>query len=618
MRAVPAILANLILAVAALGLGGVVERFLPQSFSRLERFTMRLLGGLGLIGTILFDVGQEWFNQRIIITLVLIGAVFGARFLILAARGLRANTLNARISLLAGLIIACVLIVTAVGGLVEPSGNLGQDSIAYHYLGPKVWLRDGAIRPVPDQLQTAFPAIVETSYGALMALGGQRAPNFFAVIGLSALLLVAACLAMRLKTTFWEACWVAALIVAMPAVYGGAASGFIDAMFAAFVLAAARIGFDAKRLRDYAAFGMFCGFAMGTKYTGLIACAALLGCLVLTSALSPNFNWKTLVKGLGVAGGVAAVVAAPCYVRNWILLGSPIYPPPPGLSRVFEVKFLSPDAIEKFHEYILRRGTGMGRGPLSLLLLPFHLTYHTSNFSGAGGIGLAPLALAPFGIVAARRDAFARSVTLLAAVLTLAWFATEQESRFLIHVYAIAAIFAVLGWRYVVRAAPKFGPALSISVVGLSILYGLFMIGRMRTDDLHTMLSSSFAEQRRREAVPFYGGFDYLNSAPSAGRVLVLDPLVPTYYLDRDYVKPVGSFDEQTIPNATDLGSVLSDLHALQISYVLDVHWDRNSVIPDHYDPRRVRMDYQLPENPTGLTLVFEGPDDRVYRVDQP
>ena len=176
----------------------------------------------------------------------------------------------------------------------------------------------------------------------------------------------------------------------------------------------------------------------------------------------------------------------------------------------------------------------------------------------------------------------------------------------------------MLGWRYVVRVAPKLGPALSIAVVALSILYGLFMIGRTRTDDLHSMLSSSFAEKHRREAVPFYGGFDYLNSAASAGKVLVLDPLVPTYYLDKDYVKPAGSFDEQTLPTATDLGSLLSDLHALQISYVMDVHWERDSVIPDHYDPRRVRMNFQLPEHPTGLTLVFEGPDDRVYRVDQP
>jgi hypothetical protein len=63
------------------------------------------------------------------------------------------------------------------------------------------------------------------------------------------------------------------------------------------------------------------------------------------------------------------------------------------------------------------------------------LTYHTANFHGAGGIGLCLLALAPFGIVAMRRNTFARSVVLLALLLTCTWFFTQQESRFLIPIY---------------------------------------------------------------------------------------------------------------------------------------------------------------------------------------
>ena len=615
MRVVPSIFANLILILAALGFGGLLGRLFPRGFSLIDRFALRLLGGLGLIGTLLFDVGQVWFSRTVVISLVSLGVFFGFRLLIFASHNPNVRPQKAPVPVIAALTVASVLLVTALGGLVEPMGDLRHDAIAYHFLGPKVWLRDGAIRPVPDQSYTAFPAIVETSYGALMALGGQRAPELFAVTALCSLLLIAAGLAIRLKATPSEAWWVAALIIAMPAVYGGAYLGFIDAVYAAFVLAAVRISFDVKKPSDYLLFGMFCGFAMGTKYTGLIACVLLIGCSLLASVFLQKRDCKMVLKGLAIACVVAAAVASPFYIRNWILLGCPIYPPPPLLPRFFEIKYMSPDAVQRFHQYILKRGEGMGRGPLTLLLLPFNLTYHTANFSGAGGIGLAPLALAPFGVLACRRDAFAKSLSSLAVALTIAWFATEQESRFLIHVYVIGAIFAVLGWKYVVRLAPKFGPALSISVVACSILYGLFMIGRARADDLHSIWSTSFAEKRRHDAIPFYESFDYLNTQPSVTKVLVLDPLIPTYYLDKDYVKPVGSFDEHTLPQAPNLQIILTELHILHISHVLDVRWEATSAIPDHYDVHQVKTAFQLPDHSPDLTLIFERGNERIYRV---
>ena len=178
-------------------------------------------------------------------------------------------------------VVTCIFLVTALGGLAEPTGDMNNDAVAYHYLGPKVWLRDAMIRPVPDEAQTSFPSIIETQYAALMALGGQRAPQFFAVAGLLSLLLVAVSLALRVGPSSWGAWWVAALIVTMPAVYRGAYGGFIDALYAGFVLAGARIAFDAERPQEYVLFGLFCGIAAGTKYTGLIAWVVLLFCVLV-------------------------------------------------------------------------------------------------------------------------------------------------------------------------------------------------------------------------------------------------------------------------------------------------------------------------------------------------
>jgi len=123
---------------------------------------------------------------------------------------------------------------------------------------------------------------------------------------------------------------------------------------------------------------------------------------------------------------------------------------------------------------VTETGAGMGGGLAHFLLLPFNLTYHTANFRGAGGIGLVPFALAPFCILARRRDLFAKGLVLLAALVLLSWFLTAQVSRYLIVVLRDRRGL----WRspLAVCSRPRdpYGRLLCSLVVGISISYGLF------------------------------------------------------------------------------------------------------------------------------------------------
>ncbi len=597
-----AIAANIVLLASLTGFGMTLERFFPESFCLADRLGMILLVGLGISGTLLFDLGQFRFSRTVALAVVGLGIVACAALLRRRSvfRGRSFRTLRA--PLWPALIVGCVLAVTGVAGLAKPTGDLRNDSIAYHYLGPKVWLRDGAIRPVIDQPYTAFPALVESSYGALMSLGGSRAPALFALTGLLALLLISGGLASRLGARPAAAWWAAALVATMPAVYRGSFDGFIDAIYAAFVLCAARIGFDARNMGEYAVFGALCGFAMGTKYTGIIAVALIWGLMVIAIVRDKDRTARLpALERLALACCVAIVIAVPAYARNWVVLGSPIYPPPPGVAHVFRVQYMSAKAIEGFHRYIWMRGRGMGRSLSSFLLLPFNLTYHTADFNGAGGIGLAPLALAPFGVFAAWRERFAKRLLMLAVLLTGAWFVTEQESRFLIDVYVIFAVFAALGISHVFSLEPRFGRALTFAVLICSVTYGLFMIGVARADELHAVVSPSYARQRDRTEIPFIQSFDYLNTHPSVTKVLVPDLSVPTYYCDKDYLKPIGIFGTESVRDPNELITDVERMSRLHISHVLDVRGDGS--------------EFHIPEDLPGLTLVFERPDQRVYRV---
>jgi hypothetical protein len=603
--ALKAIFGLSIVAIAAFGAGAWIALLLPSRYRLFERIVFVLLGGFGVLSSTLFVIGQLSFTRlSITLTLAVASTIGISLFRRVFSNELSVTSVGSRIPKVPAVVVGGLLAFTAVSGLAEITGDWSNDAIAYHLLGPKVWLRAGVIRPVLDNCHTAFPQIPETLFAALWSIGGDRAPNFSSFLMFGLLLAVAASLAVRCGLSNAEAWWVASIVATMPAVYAGAHGCFVDVIFAAFVLAATRIGFDAQSLREWAIFGMFCGFAIGTKYTGLIAVPALLICVFVLNLKKKDQNLHRVAGRVVLTIAMACFVASPYYIRNWIQLGCPIYPPPPGYALFCSPKYLPPDVISQFHAYIRQRGMGLGRGFFAFLLLPFNLTYHTSNFHGAGGIGLCPLALGAIGIVSFRKNGFARMLIILMFLLTLFWFVSQQESRFLIHVYVLGAVFSVLGWHTVLASGRTVSKYLAGTIVVVSCTYGLFMIGKASIDDVRCVFSPTYAILRRQASTAYFPSFEYLNHQASVRRVLILNRSVTPYHLNMSYTKPIGQWGERTLPGGLDGLQALSLAreHQLDVSHVLDVD---SEVSP-----------FQVKSGTLGLTLVFEAKSQRVYRVD--
>nr|MDP9147872.1 hypothetical protein [Acidobacteriota bacterium] len=454
---------------------------------------------------------------------------------------------------------------------------------------------------VLDNSHTAFPPTAETIYAALLCIGGTRAPRFSSLLTLGMLLLAAGSLAMRCGLTGRQSWWVAALIATMPAIYFGSVNCFVDGIYAAFVLAAMRIGFDAEKTGHWAIFGIFCGLAMGTKYTGLLALPVLILTAAIIGISRKNLAWRLVVRDAFLAAAIACVVAAPYYARNWILLGCPIYPPPPGYEIFCSPKYLSAETIKQFHAYIAQRGAGLGRNFLAFVLLPYNLTYHTSNFHGAGGIGLCPLALGPLGMFVSRKDKFVKGIAIAAFLVVVAWFLTQQESRFLIHVYVIAAILSVIGWRDVLSTRNPSSRIIAGGIVATSLLYGMFMMDGNLSASVRAVVSPAFAQQERSTNIPYYQSFRYLNTTEDVKKVLILDRSVPPFYCDKEYLKPIGQWGEVTITGISTAVQAIDQVHALNITHILDVS---SQAAP-----------FQVAVNDPRLLRVFEDTNQRIYRV---
>ena len=603
LLALQAALGMLLLALAAAGAGFPLFRRLGSAFHPWERLAFCLLGGWGVFSLALYLIGQVLFSRWIIFVVTFGFAALGSRFLwgVWRHRELSGPWMEKR-ALLPAAIVIFLLLVTTIAGLAPVVGDWGSDTVAYHLLGPKVWLRAGVIRPVADNCHTAFPQTAETMYAALFAIGGPSAPCFADFFTFGLLLAVSASLAMRCGLDATGGWWVAAIVATMPAVFRGAHFAFVDGLYAAFFLAVARIALDAENPFEWTSFGVFRGLLIATKYTGLLAVPVLAVGMVFLRRKSDQEKRRRSSEGFAFAGIATLLVAAGYYVRNWLVLGCPIYPPPPGLVHLCHAKYLSAQAVLDFHQYILRRGAGLGRGPLAFLLLPFNLTYHTANFNGGGGIGLVPLGLAPIGIFTMRKSLTMKFLVILAGLLTLAWFLTQQESRFLIHVYVIAAVFGVIGWRHCELFGGRIRRLVAGLLVGVSVLYGVFMIAKTEADPIRAVFSAPYAAKRRAEQIPYVESFGFLNRDPSVNNVLILDRSVPPFYLDKNYVKPVGQWGELTVPGVTQPQDALGAMGRLSITHVLDVN---SEVAP-----------FQVHQPAANLHLVFEAKNQRVYRVE--
>jgi hypothetical protein len=311
LLALQAALGLLLLSLAAAGAGFPLFRRLGTAFHPWERVVLSLLGGWGTVSLALYLIGQVVFSRWMIFVVTSGFAALGLRFL---REGWRHRETPGpwveKRALLPAALVIFILLVTAVAGLAPVVGDLGSDTVAYHLLGPKVWLRAGVIRPVADNCHTTFPQTAETMYAALIAIGGPSAPCFADFFTFGLLLAVSASLAMRCGLDATGGWWVAAIVATMPAVFSGAHFAFVDGLYAAFFLAVARIALDAENLFEWMSFGIFRGLLIATKYTGLLAVPVLAVGLVFLRRKSDQEKWGRSSEGFAFAGIATLLVAA--------------------------------------------------------------------------------------------------------------------------------------------------------------------------------------------------------------------------------------------------------------------------------------------------------------------
>ena len=246
----------------------------------------------------------------------------------LATRGLShliQNSGGRLLSVFGTLVLAAVAFFLVVLALAPP---VDWDALMYHLHVPAEFLENERIYLPEDNLHTALVGLVHMLYLPLLAIGSSSGPAILS--GLMAVLLGLAVfsfcnrfLSSRTGGLSLALLWgtTTLLLVAItPRLDVTLGLYLFLAQYALLVALSA----PSSRAHFYLA-AVLLGFAIGLKYNAGLYVLALAP-LILWVAVSSTRSFKASLGSLALFGLLVSVGALPWLVKNWILLGAPLYP----------------------------------------------------------------------------------------------------------------------------------------------------------------------------------------------------------------------------------------------------------------------------------------------------
>jgi hypothetical protein len=360
----------------------------------------------------------------------------------------------------------------AAGGVLMVSPFLaawlpdyGWDAFAYHLALPERYLFRNRVVVTPLFPHSAFPQAVEMLYLDALALGSAAAAKLvhlhFGVLALLAAFAMA-------RPSSSRAGVFAVLILAADPVFNwelGVAYNDLAACFLGVLAVAAldewRRTSDGGALRMAALLG---GGCVAVRYTAGVVPVAMAAVVWLARGRPP----RAKARATATLVALGALALSPWLLRNLVTTGNPVSPAAQSLFHAPGREYFSPVALAQ--SVAFTAAVGFGRGLVDLALLPINLTLRANvgDYSGFGfRVGVAYLlGLLAFAL-AARHVATARLAATAAGVITLLWFFTFQEPRYLLPGLGLAAVAGGIGLDALL---PRRGPAALLWAIPLAAL----------------------------------------------------------------------------------------------------------------------------------------------------
>ena len=379
--------------------------------------------------------------------------------------------------LLAAFVLFC-LALAFVWSLAPP---YAFDAAVYHLRQPQLYLTHHSLFVPVDSAYVGFPGLMQMLFALTMALGGDSAPQLIHFTFLPLTILAASALGRRLWDI--ELTWpVAAILTAVPTLLLVSAWPYVDVaviFYTLLLFSALAIWLSDAHDRWLLMAAIMCGIIIETKYTALWY---PLACLPLVLLRLRSDGWRPTLRRLAWFGLIIALVAAPWYVRNWLLTGNPVYP--------YLWGGVGWDPIRA--AWWDRSGTGLAAHPWRLVIAPWEMTVYGVEGKEGYSATLGPLVLALLpGLIALWPGLSPRArrplawMGLFGGALYVAWLWGVARSLLLMQsrlLFPVLPLLALVAAFVLYRIEAMDRPAISVSwvakaAVTLILVLNAFVLG---------------------------------------------------------------------------------------------------------------------------------------------
>lgn len=476
-----------------------------------------------------------------------------------------------------------------------------NDALVYHLSLPKIYAESGGLARLPYNVYANMPHYGEMLYTLCFSAAGETGAKmfyFFMVIGAAVAIYALARMFVGRRFSL-----VAALaFIVQPLVLDQRVVCNVDILLAFFFVSAVLLvleTFGAKpdgqpavkppagaptqpaqpaarpAVRSMLAIGLVAGFMLGTKYTAVAPCLAL---LVLPLVAFPK---RLGPKQIGIAALVAAAVFAPWLVKNELYTGNPFYP---MLESTFDGA--NWDSTQQSQLVRWQSSMGMGKSALDYLLLPFNVSARGRPEAGYRFFDgtMSPVLLILLPLAAVRLTRRTGALAMMAVATFVFWALTSQQLRFLMPSLALGYVLAGIGLSRLAGSAgagrTRIMLVLAALVMGLSLVvpdqYGRPFASGAIGDRLAAVLGLEGREQFLERNIQSYAVFDHINRTVPRREPIFMVWENRAYYLDNPYLAD-SFFEASTVmrmvqgaPDAADLGRAIQ---AKGFEYVLVNEW---------------------------------------------
>ena len=394
------------------------------------------LGLLVLAYSVLTLAALHILTPAALAVLLLLCVAAGGRPLLQALRSAASTTTQAS----GWALVACAVLL--LGPLLQALGpEPGWDALTYHLALPERYLHENGIVVTPFSVFSTFPAAVEMLFVFALAFDAQALANLLHLeFGVLSAWVV---FAMARGASFRAGLLALAVLAADPLFVTDLGLAYNDLAACLYVLLAAALlqhGLEEDSTRWFIACGVFAGAAAAVRYTTW----GLLPALLLLVWIPPlQRSPRRALRASVVVAASASIVVLPWLVRNLLFTGNPVAPALEGWFHAPGGEFYHPVALRQSTAFL--QAIGMGRGFGDLLALPWNLTYRAEPGdyrAFAFQIGCLYLLGAGLALAGGRRARLPVSTTLLklSLLLSLFWFFTSQEPRYLLPTLALLAV----------------------------------------------------------------------------------------------------------------------------------------------------------------------------------